>query len=525
MIFQDFQSIVQRFVQYCTANHWRLRTSLLISGAVYPLAFEPFGWWLLAFLSIIFLCLVILSDKVLSNFKVGLYWGLGAFGVGASWVYVSIHEFGFVPMIGAAALTLLFVVILSLYKAIFAWVAGWFIVRTGKMLAVISLPLAWLLSEWIQASFLNGFPWLLTGYSQIDSPLGAVASWVGVFGVSWFTLCFSCLIALMLLSKQIKVYLAVSGILVLVVISINWQYFSLKPHKKRNAPVDVALIQPNVLQHEKWDRRYFGKIVQTMYQQTEDVWEAELIVWPEGAIPAYAHQVQDITRDLEIKAKNNSSHLIMGIPEYQKSNGRSYVALKSFGESLQSYHKQVLVPFGEYVPMEDWLRGAIKFLNLPMSGFSEASNEQPPMRVSDYVLVPAICYEIAYPGIVRGLAIQAGEQPAMIVTVSNEAWFGDSFGPYQHMQMARMRAKELGIPLIRSTNDGITAVVDSRGKLLKKLPRYQAGSLRAKVELTNLPTIYQRYGFWGLYATLIVCLLILVVAFFSKMETKSTKSE
>ena len=514
----DFSLLLERQLQSPLAS----RFILIIAGALYPLAFAPVGLWPLAFFSICFLLYVLTRNSILSAFRVGFYWGLGAFSVGASWVYVSIHEFGHAPVIGAFLLTLLFVAYLAVFKGLFAWFCCELLKRSTKSLLVLIAPLAWLISEYLQAWVFGGFPWLLGGYSQIDSPLASLATWTGIYGVSWFLVALSAVMLALLEETSKRMYWQALALLIGIVIVANvHQYQHQSTTNKlviednsqdRNSrslnslgadtsidntahTLSVALVQPNIAQEIKWDRRYFSQIVDILYQETESLWDAELIVWPEGAIPAYAHQVNDILADLQRRASDNDSSLILGIPEYKTENKKSYVAMLSMGGEKQTYHKQVLVPFGEYVPLEDWLRGAIEFFDLPMSGFTPAVLPQEAITIDKAALIPAICYEIVYPDIIRELAINSPKDlPKMIVTISNDAWFGDSFGPYQHMEMARMRALELGVPLIRSTNDGITAIVDYRGNILKSLPRYQQGSLRAQVSLSNRATIYRQYG-------------------------------
>jgi len=196
--------------------------------------------------------------------------------------------------------------------------------------------------------------------------------------------------------------------------------------------LQVALVQPNIPQEQKWERQYFESIIQVLVEETEPLWGADLILWPEGAIPAYAQQVVSITDQITQKAKQRNSHLILGIPDYDEEQDRSFSTLKAYGELSQSYQKQVLVPFGEYVPLQDWLRGLIKFFDLPMSNFSPAVIEQPPFEFEQFSLIPAICYEIVYPSIIRALSLKANQvgKPQIIATISNDAWFGDSLGPY-----------------------------------------------------------------------------------------------
>ena len=507
-------SVVERMESLVFKTKMRTRFSLFISGSIYPLAFSPFDIWPLAFLSLIFLTSALIKPRILSGFKLAYYWGLGCFSVGASWVYVSIHEFGFVPIPGAILLTFAFVAFLSLFKGLYGYLTCKLLSLTGRPFIILISSAIWLLSEFLQSVIFSGFPWLLAGYSQIDSPLSGLATWFGVYGISWFILAIAATVTLLFYVKNRPPYWAILGLYFSLIILAS---ITQDGHEDDNSKLDIALVQPNIAQENKWNRRYFGEIIETLTQETKPLWGADLIVWPEGAIPAYAHQVNDIVQNLNKLAVQSNSHLIFGIPEYHPESEESFVALKAYGKTPQSYNKQVLVPFGEYVPLQSWLRGLIKFLDLPMSGFSAGQSEQPPMLFDQFTVIPAICYEIVYPDIIRNLSVKAekANKPQLIVTVSNDAWFGDSFGPYQHMQMARMRALELGLPLVRSTNDGITAIVDAQGNVLHKLPRYFQGSLRAELSVRNIETLYRRWGFAGIGLILFLSGLILAFAMLS----------
>lgn len=534
-----------------SANKYRIY--LIICGAIYPLGFAPFSYWPATLIS---LCLLIneifhfsdgplLSNKLassdrfkseeklakksganrLSLFSIVLFWSLGAFGVGVSWVYVSIHEFGHTPVVGAIGISFLFVLTLSLTKATSLYLIGkmthWF----SRHLLLLIIPFAWLISEFAQRFLFSGFPWLFAGYSQIDGPLWMLSTWIGVYGVSWFLVAIaSCFVSLSLFywrqkqsGNRAKIHKPSFYILALLLSVPLLALFS--PSNvilSEKGSLDVALVQPNIAQDKKWERRYFSQIIDVLYEQSNDHWDADLIVWPEGAIPAYRHQVIDIIDDVNRYALQTNTDLLLGLPVYRAEEDTSYAAFISLGKNQHTYHKQVLVPFGEYVPLGRWLRGIIEFLNLPMSNFSPATSSQTPMDFSEYQVIPAICYEIAYPDIVHDLIRKADEsssKPKLLVTVSNDAWFGDSWGPYQHMEMARMRALELGIPLVRSTNDGITAVVDARGNMLARLDRYQQATLRYSVKLDQYKTIYRKYGLLGIYLILILSLLVFAIAF------------
>ncbi|MBV1910845.1 MAG: apolipoprotein N-acyltransferase [Kangiellaceae bacterium] len=532
---------------------WLQRLILVIFGALYPLGFSPIDWWPLTFVSLLLLfneltaAVVRFQQQELNTslfralFGTIFYWSIGAFGLGVSWVYVSIHEFGHVPMLGAVAISFLLVLTLSVIKGGSAYFIGKLVSGMSPGALIVIIPFIWVLFEFVQTFIFSGFPWLFAGYTQIDGPMWKLSTWLGVYGVSWFLAAIgSCLVFIMrgwcvepisnvskddpdklkeqghFSSGQRALYFVLVVLLSVPLLASIVDHQSIDSSKEH---IQVALVQPNIPQQQKWDRRYFSQIMRVLYQQSELHWDADLIVWPEGAIPAYEHQVVDILDDLNKKARGSKTDLMLGLPVYFSDDNISYSALMALGDSKQSYHKQVLVPFGEYVPLGSYLRGVIEFLNLPMSSFSPATKEQTVFDFADYQVIPAICYEITYPGIVHRLTANADNSSSkakLLVTVSNDAWFGDSLGPYQHMQMARMRALELGIPLVRSTNDGITAVVDAKGGIVKSLPRYQQQTLRFEVPLKSYLTPYRNFGLFGIYLILTLNGLIIVFALYRR---------
>jgi apolipoprotein N-acyltransferase len=520
-IFSPFSAIAAKSFKTKLSS----RLVMFAAGLLYPLAFAPFNAWPLAFVAITLLLIGLSQARPISAFKLGFYWGLGCFSLGASWVYVSIHEFGYVPWPGASLLTFAFVAYLSLFKGLFAYLVVKLIKQTSLTLLVLIAPLLWIISEFAQSTLLSGFPWLLTGYSQIDSPIANIATWFGVYGISWFVVALAAAFSLLLQRQSNQI--ATQLLLILMGLTIAFSCLdysqSKPPNTKPETSIDIALVQPNVAQSTKWDAAHFRRIIQILRDETQPLWGADLVIWPEGAIPAYAHQVEAFTDELTQSAIKHDSHLIVGIPQYEPQTEQSFVALKAYGAEPQDYFKQVLVPFGEYVPLQQWLRGMIRFLDLPMSNFVPATNQQP-MSFEKFSLIPAICYEVVYPHLLRNLSLQAEQQqkPQLIVTVSNDAWFGDSLGPYQHMQMARMRALELGLPLVRATNDGITAMVDANATVNYQLPRYYQGSLRQQLELKNLATAYKRWGFLGIGLISLISSLIILLFWLKNGQLKAS---
>jgi apolipoprotein N-acyltransferase len=441
--------------------------------------------------------------------------------VGVSWVYVSIHDFGKAPLPIALLITLLFVFLLASIKGLFAYLLRYGLFYTGKRSFIIIVPLLWLVSEGIQSILFNGFPWLLLGYTQMDAPLFSLIPWMGVYGVGWFFAAITSALAILcsllnqatIKPKIKRFHYQALFFLVLLMSFLVWINDHPAPKISANrAPLDVALIQPNVPQDQRWDQVFFYGIMSQLYQQTDSHWNADLIIWPEGAIPAYQHQVQVILKDIQRRLMPYKSDFLVGLPIYNPQKKVSYVGLAALGEYKQTYHKQILVPFGEYVPFSQLLRGLITFFDLPMSNFVIGSSKQTAMTFNNYHIIPAICYEIAYPHLLQRMLYQMDKKskaPKLLVTVSNDAWFGDSLGPYQHMQIAQMRALELGIPLIRSTNDGITAIVNAKGKIITQIERHKEEVLRHSFALDHYMTFYRKHGFLLVYSLLLLSILIL----------------
>ncbi len=224
-------------------------------------------------------------------------------------------------------------------------------------------------------------------------------------------------------------------------------------------------------------------------------WDADLIVLPEAAIPMMRSTAGEYLADVERRAMASDTGVILGI--VQRAPGEIWAFHNSalgLGRAEGDYAKRHLVPFGEYVPLESLLRGVIGFFNLPMSGTHPGAASQPPVRLHrddrSIELALVICYEIAYPELVAS----AASDPALMVTISNDAWFGSSLGPWQHLQIARMRALEMGRALLRATNNGVTAVVSADGSLAASIPRGAREVLYASVELRRGQTPWQRWG-------------------------------
>ena len=266
----------------------------------------------------------------------------------------------------------------------------------------------------------------------------------------------------------------------------------------------MAVYQPNIPQEKKWDRSWYPHILAQYRAVVSDLYGADIILWPESAIPNYFQRVADFIDHIAAQAAQQQSRLILGIPYLPPDADRYFNSIVSLGNGTGVYHKQRLVPFGEYVPMEGVLRGLIAFFDLPMSAFSAGPKGQEPLRAGAFRVAPYICYEIVYPDLVA----RGARSAALLVTISNDSWFGDSIGPLQHLQIAQMRALETGRYLLRGTNNGVSAIVDHRGQVLGQTEQFAETILRGEVEVMLGKT---PFGSFGSTPVLLSCALALAL--------------
>lgn len=476
----------------------------LIAGAIFPLGLAPLTWWPLIPVSLALLVWLLEGQSLRQGFlRAGLF-GLGCNGVGVSWVYVSIHYFGHTPMWLSLIATALFVAFLAL---VFFALPFWLYSRLKlDRYPLLGFPALWVLVEWSKVWFLSGFPWLWAGYGFIDTPLAGLAPVTGVLGISLVAAVTAVALRQLLQPRPRQLWPALAATLVLWLAG----YALTLPQWTRplaDKPVKVALLQGNIDQDHKWNPAFRERILNTYRDMTEQSWDADLILWPEAAYPMFYHEALPFITNLGVRAREQEVAIISGVPYWEWVNEHSvyYNSIFVIGDGHGLYHKQKLVPFGEYVPLEQLIRGLIPFFNLPMSSFTPGDADQPALEARGLLFSAYICYEIVYPELVR-LNAQGRD---FLVTISNDAWFGRSWGPLQHFEMARMRALETGKYLLRGTNTGITAIVDHRGQVQARIPAFQPGILKGELYATEGMTPFVRIGYWPVLA---VAALLLVAA-------------
>ncbi len=488
----------------------------LMAGGLLILAFAPYDFGIIAIVApaILLWCLNKQSPK--KAFWIGFCFGLGMFGFGVNWVYVSIHTYGNSPEWLAAIITGLFILLMSVYPALLSWVMNKYFTKHEYVRTLVIYPVLWTVFEIARGWILTGFPWLYLGYTQMGSQLRSFAQVGGVFAVSWMTVLVASFLYNIIIyfyenqsntKLRNKLLAALFGVWVLA-----YGVTQLPDPEKTDQLLDVALVQGNIPQLMRWDPEHVANIVQTYRSLTEkNLSNTQVIVWPEGAIPIPLPLSLNFFKEMGATIRANQNALISGVPNQLADQTHYYNSIIAVGnvginnsgcENYNSpgciYDKTHLVPFGEYVPLEKILRGLIAFFNLPMSSFVSGPSNQSPLIVQGFRFAPALCYEIAYPFYVQEMSKDAD----FILTISNDTWFGDSIGPLQHLQIAQFRALETGRYVIRGTNTGYTAIIAPNGKIQNIANANEATVLVGEVAQMNGQTYWVRFGYWPLFGAL-----------------------
>ena len=441
-----------------------------------PLAFAPYGLRPVAFVSPALLFWLWQSVPSAWVWRTGLCFQLGFFAVGVHWVYYSVHLFGHAVAPLAAAVTALFVVGLALIVSF----SGVVYSRLSRHFAIarraVIFAAVWSLFEWIRGWLFGGFPWLLTGYSQTDTPFAALAPVVGVYGIGFAVVLLSALAVAVALgaARERKQGLWLAGLVMLVVVGLQFADWS----QDRARDLTVRMVQGNISQETKFERNALRETLDryvSLSRESTSAQSPDLVIWPETAIPTYLHNVTDYLAPFTREQRDQGTVVLSGTFT-RTGDDLVYNAFADLtGEQL--YRKSHLVPFGEFMPFRSVLDSLAEYIDIPMSDVTPGPSAQPPMQVAGENFGISICYEDVFGEEMRTQLPEA----TVLINVSNDTWFGDSAAPHQHQEIAAMRALEFSRPLIRVTNTGISSLISARGEVLASIAQFQPGFLDVEV--------------------------------------------
>jgi apolipoprotein N-acyltransferase len=419
--------------------------------------------------------------------KLGFCFGLGLFGAGIGWIYIALHDYGNMPFVLALPATGLFAALLALFPALIGYAQARLDVPGWARLTLV-MPAAWVLLEWLRGLLFTGFPWLAIGYSQaVASPLAGYAPLLGVYGVSLVAAVIAGSLAMMWLRK---------GRYGVALIALSLLWFGgealrlVEWTRAQGEPFKVSLLQGNIPQEMKFREERLVNTLET-YRRMVQQSDARLIVLPETALPLLRHELPEhyaaILRD---HARRNGGDLLIGA--FERGEGQYYNSVITLGTAeSQSYRKNHLVPFGEFIPLRPVLGWLInEVLDIPMSDLARGGLPQAPLTVAGQKVAANICYEDVFgEEIIRALP-----EATLLVNVSNDAWYGNSHAAMQHNQISQMRALETGRMMLRATNTGVTSIIGADGRVQAMLPQHEEGTLTAQVQGYAGSTPYVRFG-------------------------------
>ena len=477
---------------------------MFVSGGLYTLGFSPFNWWPLVILSLVLFFVLVTSSRSKQAALFGFCFGLGLFGSGISWMYISISTFGGLPNYIAVMCIFLLVAFMSLYFGL----TGYGMSVTNKMPTWLHLwvvvPAIWVIIEWLRGWLFSGLPWLSAGYAFIDTPLSHYAPIGGVYLLSLWGCLSAAVITRILQSSSWR-----PGLIGLLLLSLIWgggfylQYISWT--EEINEEVSVSIIQNNNAISLKWDPNRAERIVNAYLNSSEQLKDSSLIVWPEAAVPYFTDQIQENVWGF---FDRHPSDFIFGALHRDKKNRQApmYNVVVSHSDQTNLYRKQHLVPFGEYFPFRSLIQPLIDMMNIPVSNLSQGEKPQAPLSASGIQFAISICYEDAFPEVWRE---QVPDAQALL-NVSEDIWFGDSLAPHQRLQMARFRARETERPMIRSSNNGLSAVIGYKGNIEAIAPQFQHAIVTSTFQPRTGTTPYVAWGNW-IIISFLFCVIFMAI--------------
>ena len=474
-------------------------------GLIGIFAFAPFSIKFLIFISYGYLIHLLISNNNGVFWKV-FCWGLGHWGLGMSWIIVSVYYYGETTIAMSSIIYILLVVILTLIftsPLLILKSALSFTKINNNFFSVLFISSIFTISEFSRYFFLNGVPWLIPGNIFLDTISQNIYPIFGVTAASFF-IYFIC--ALFIVYSNNKIFYVSAAILIISLLPFS-------PADETKDGIKVSIVQPASDPFLKYEDNYYLKIEDNLNKLIDTVSkDSKLVVLPEAELPYSQNSIRFINF---LKNTEISEKIILGVWKYEDAKLYNAIFSPRYNEAYKKIH---LVPFGEYIPFIEGLRGIINFFDLPMSNVSHGSQLQENIRILDNIPISSpICFDIAFPNTVRKM----NKSSLLMINVSNDTWFGNSIGPYHHLSIARVRSIENNRYTIRATNDGISAIISNKGTIVTLLDKGKSGILEGNVKLIKNSTFYSRNGHLFF---IILSFIIVLIPFLKIIWKKALRS-
>jgi len=478
----------------------------LFCGLLFPFGFAPFDYWPLTILSISLALYLVSEKKEKNTFLLGLFYGFGQWGFGISWVYVSIHYHGNLGILSSFLITSLFILSLSLYTGLTFYLIKKIRTSNKNLNYLLFFPVVWVTVEIIRSYLFTGFPWLIVGTSLAGTSMGGWISILGTYGASILAVIISGSLVLIFGNKK-KIHWSPALIIMIILVSsftlskISWT--------KEISIIQASIYQPNLTLKEKWSPEGVRQTMSMINNSLSDAEEGEFIFFPETAIIFDKGDLHTWISDIEKEAKSRNISLISGIVAKDVLNPgliERYNRIEGFGATKGHYDKIHLVPFGEYIPLRSYLNKFLDILGVNLMDTNPGKTYSL-LKAHNLAISASICYEIAFSDLVRKTARESN----LLVTISNDTWFGASIGPEQHLEIAQSRALEHQKSLIRATNSGISAIIDRKGNVVNRQGFFEDKRIRDNVPIYEGKTPFSVVGNFLVYGYIMLIYMYLLL--------------
>jgi apolipoprotein N-acyltransferase len=477
---------------------------ILFSASLMVLSFPRFSWSLLAWVAMVPFLKALEGKPAGQRFRLGYLMGiLSSLGI-FYWVTHSMRHYGGLTPITSFSILFLLVFYLALYFGVFAWLWGLYPAR--GFFHLFWSPSVWIGLEFIRAHLFTGFPWALLGHSQYNFlPIIQIAEITGVYGLSFLIVLFNQTLFRLLWPEGLflgwsRKWKEAVLVLFLLGLTLGFGYYSLSSQKEEDQQVQalrVAVIQGNIDQSLKWDPAYQEETIRIYRDLSVEALSRapELVIWPETAVPFYFLNENRFTPVLFQLTREGQTHLLFGSPAWGRQQGETRYYNRAYLLNPQGrvafYDKVHLVPFGEYIPLKRLLPFVGKMVQA-IGDFSPGPGSYGLAHPRGKIGV-LICFETIFPELSRAYK---KEGCRILINMTNDAWFGNTSAPYQHLSMLVFRAVENRVWIARAANTGFSAVIDSSGRIVKRVPLFQTGGIYAKIPLRSEVTFYTDHGDW-----------------------------